>query len=372
MRASARSSEAIAAAAAADPKHGGDEKGGQRELPRNDTNVDPAMSSLAQATSCAVRFFSAPNAGNATRQGSMAWGATPIATAASSGTAKGPPISSPGSHLVLQQASEHAAVKAPQPVATHALHPWPQPPQPVLSQNHAHPKQSTLPHYSVVQSSLQPPLQAALVSQHHGSQAAMCQAGLMHQMLMGSLATLEQETSCGLAVRHVGLGCYDIEGQRVHLRWGPAPSSGGRPSCSGASSPRGDKNINMELFVCEDQGSGVGAGTVAEMPLPAYLRHCRDIKAAVSFRDSVPGAPAMSCIPQDMRLTFYGGSCEVAVAEEMASDGELDGHARRCASMRKACEEARIREEAALAFNAKRPLSHAPVATPLRCILLRP
>lgn len=181
---------------------------------------------------------------------------------------------------------------------------------------------------------------------------AVSQAELMHQLLMVALLSMEKESSYRLRVVQLGPGRYEIDGRRVCLRWG---STGG-----GRRNYRKNRGGAADLVVREEEAEGSGAAG-AEMTLLAYLRHCRDINAAASFRESVPGTPAMASIPHDLRLTFGGVSPGGSSSgSESASSSELT---QRCASMRKACAEARAREKAAEALTCSRPIRLTSVAS---------
>mmetsp|Transcript_87330 Transcript_87330/g.271313 ORF Transcript_87330/g.271313 Transcript_87330/m.271313 type:complete len:490 (+) Transcript_87330:61-1530(+) len=141
----------------------------------------------------------------------------------------------------------------------------------------------------------------------------------MDQVLMLHLLSSGQGAAPALRARRLGPGAYELDGRRVTLRWAPGSRT--------------------ELWVHEDD---VGEGAAADdLPLRTYLRLAANVVA--SLGGSVSGAPAISRLPQELRLTFDSAG---------AADGPLssmEGH-QRLSSMHKACEEARLRQTAAEAY----------------------
>jgi len=131
------------------------------------------------------------------------------------------------------------------------------------------------------------------------------------------LMSLEHMFASSLLVRRLGEGHYELDGRRVRLRWSEQDS---RP----------------ELLVREE-GLGASEGGI-EPTLASYLRQAQDIAASLGGRRA--GVPAVARVPADRRLTF-----QVAEATVM-SDPNPD----RIRSMKVACEQARLREEAAEAY----------------------
>jgi len=145
----------------------------------------------------------------------------------------------------------------------------------------------------------------------------------MDQTVWSLLSGMEHEALSRLMVRRLFTGKYEIDGRRVSVYWGPHTGEG----------PATADN----LLVREDEVGGEEGSP--ELPLPAYLQQAANVAAALHGR--VPGAAAVTRIPQEKRLTFSSGG-----------SGALENLdvLQRCASMRKACEEAALRERAAEAY----------------------
>jgi len=139
-------------------------------------------------------------------------------------------------------------------------------------------------------------------------------------MLSWCLFSLDREPSSRLKIRRLAVGKYEIDGRQVSIKWSGRPDS-------------------TELFVREDQ---VADSRASEMPLLAYLSQAAHVAASLSGRRA--GLPAVSRIPPEKRLTFHGGSEGDATANIDQAGLERVG------SMRLACEQARIREQAAAAY----------------------
>lgn len=159
-----------------------------------------------------------------------------------------------------------------------------------------------------------------------------CQPGdPMDQVMIVHLLSVGQETLPQLKVRKLGSGKYDIDGRVVNLRWKTPPGSG-------ASVPvKGD---TLELLAREQDTDG-GRVLGEEIPLATYLSSAANV--LVSLRGRSPGAPAVARLPKEKRLTFGGCSTASSALESMDV-------LQRCESMRKACEEAQLREWAAEAY----------------------
>jgi len=121
-------------------------------------------------------------------------------------------------------------------------------------------------------------------------------------------------------LRRLGMGRYEIDGRRVSLKW---TDQGGQPG----------------LSVCEDEVTDKGS----EMPLLAYLSQAANVAASLSGGRA--DMPKISRVPKEQRLTF----AEEATESTSTLDVERVGN-ERCESMRIACEQARLREQAAEAY----------------------
>lgn len=161
------------------------------------------------------------------------------------------------------------------------------------------------------------------------------------------VALLQQEKLLkGLIVKRLGPGQYSLEGNRVVVRWAP----GMPPGRSAAdllvseehtgNSPSAGKRRSA-LFSGQDELEQ----DILEIPLPVYLRQAADVKSALGGRG---GANAVSRIPQAQKLSFGGPG--VGIEERESADLVV-----RCASMRQACEEARLREAAAELYHGGSP-----------------
>merc|ERR1711920_1128840 len=97
-------------------------------------------------------------------------------------------------------------------------------------------------------------------------------------------------------------------------------------------------STQSELLVFEDEVGRDSCG--CGMHLSAYLKQAADVAASLGGRK--PGAPIIARVPQDMRLTFSstGPSTDSIDSDQL--------HRRE--SMRLACEEAKLRERAAEAY----------------------
>eukprot|EP00440_Ansanella_granifera_P017093 gb/GFBE01018568.1/.p1 GENE.gb/GFBE01018568.1/~~gb/GFBE01018568.1/.p1 ORF type:complete len:553 (+),score=57.34 gb/GFBE01018568.1/:1-1659(+) len=141
---------------------------------------------------------------------------------------------------------------------------------------------------------------------------------------------------CKLVVKRLGPGEYVVDSRHVSIRWAPGVRPGSAADLLvheagvGGETPSSDSQ--------EDLTSQDAAG----MPLPDYLRQAADVNAAL-------GASAVSRIPQEKRLSFDAPG--IGVEEREHADLMA-----RCASMRQACEEARLRAQAAEAYESGRPI----------------
>lgn len=139
-------------------------------------------------------------------------------------------------------------------------------------------------------------------------------------MLTVGLSTLDRGTSSKLMLRRLAMGRYEIDGRRVSLRW---TDQGGNPG----------------LLVGEDEVADKGS----EMPLLAYLSQAANVAASLSGGRA--DMPKIARIPKEQRLTF----AEEVTESTSTLDVERVGN-ERCESMRIACEQARLREQAAEAY----------------------
>lgn len=161
------------------------------------------------------------------------------------------------------------------------------------------------------------------------------------------MALLQQEKVLkGLIVQRLGPGQYNVEGNRVVVRWAPGMPPGRSAADllvseehTGTSPSAGKKK--SALFSGQDELEQ----DILEIPLPVYLRQAADVKAALG---GLGGANAVSRIPQAQKLSFGGPG--VDIQERESADLVV-----RCASMRQACEEARLREAAAELYNGAPP-----------------
>lgn len=142
------------------------------------------------------------------------------------------------------------------------------------------------------------------------------------------LAALERGVAARFMVRRLGPGDYEIDGRRVSLRL--AASAGGLNG-SGSST---------EVVVCEcSSARSQEEDGLSETPLPEYLRQVTSVSALLAGRTA--GSSAVIRVPADQRLTF---------ASVPGSREDSDPNGDRMRSMRVACEQARLREQAAEAF----------------------
>eukprot|EP00931_Biecheleriopsis_adriatica_P102366 TRINITY_DN77347_c0_g1_i1.p1 TRINITY_DN77347_c0_g1~~TRINITY_DN77347_c0_g1_i1.p1 ORF type:complete len:810 (-),score=155.28 TRINITY_DN77347_c0_g1_i1:80-2509(-) len=133
-----------------------------------------------------------------------------------------------------------------------------------------------------------------------------------------ALRVLEPGAASKLMLRRIAPARYEIDGRKVTLRWSEQPSVG--------------------LVVTEDEVSG------SEMPLTAYLSQAGNVAASLSGQKA--DMPKISRVPKERRLTFAdGGQAEKHLAAHIDKLGN-----ERCESMRLAVEQARLREEAADAY----------------------
>ncbi|CAE7440715.1 unnamed protein product [Symbiodinium natans] len=122
---------------------------------------------------------------------------------------------------------------------------------------------------------------------------------------------LRKDEAAPLVVRHVKDNMYKVDGRRVRLSL-----SNGSDAC---------------IMVQEDSDAKLPL-----VPLETYLQQAAFVSRALHGLSA--GSPAVAQVPADKRLTFAATAC---------GDGES---LRRVKAMRLACEQARLREEAAEAY----------------------
>jgi len=163
------------------------------------------------------------------------------------------------------------------------------------------------------------------------------------QCLLQHLTQVSQDACPQFKVKKLGLGRYNIDGRTVCVRW--------RPQAGTSPTTRRDSSD----LLAREQDIDVGE----EMPLVSYLSSAANVSA--SLRGRSPGAPAVARLPKDKRLTFGGASTS-------SSDLQSMDVLQRCESMRKACEEAQLREWAAEAYEHGVSWPSVPAATSLSAI----
>jgi len=173
----------------------------------------------------------------------------------------------------------------------------------------------------------------------------------MDRAVKFQLRNINQELLPRLRVKRLGACKYEVDGRKLSLRWGPRCGGNDRgPRFGGRSESYDGTNQNYakgpELFVSEDEVAGK-EGLADWVPLQAYLQQAASVVAALDGR--MPGAPAVARIPQEKRLTFDSPGNGATDGAGARNDDGTDV-LQRCASMRKACEEARLRERAAEAY----------------------
>jgi len=141
------------------------------------------------------------------------------------------------------------------------------------------------------------------------------------QLLGNALRALDAAAAAKLTLRRFAPGRYEIDGRKVTLRWPQVPGMG--------------------LSVLEDE---VLDSKDSEMPLDAYLSQAGNVAASLSGQRA--DMPKISRVPKERRLTFADAKEE---SKNLASQLEQMGN-ERCESMRLAVEQARLREEAATAY----------------------
>eukprot|EP00930_Biecheleria_cincta_P098246 TRINITY_DN89922_c0_g1_i1.p1 TRINITY_DN89922_c0_g1~~TRINITY_DN89922_c0_g1_i1.p1 ORF type:complete len:888 (+),score=156.53 TRINITY_DN89922_c0_g1_i1:103-2766(+) len=141
------------------------------------------------------------------------------------------------------------------------------------------------------------------------------------QMLGTALRMLDVGAARKLMLQRLALGRYEIDGRKVTLRWSQHPGVG--------------------LVAIEDE---VQDSHDSEMPLLAYLSQAGNVAASLSGQRA--DMPKISRVPKERRLTFRD---DEKGHKNLAQHIDKIGN-ERCESMRLAVEQARLREEAAEAY----------------------
>lgn len=141
-------------------------------------------------------------------------------------------------------------------------------------------------------------------------------------MLAAGLATLDRASASKLMLRRLGGGRYEIDGRRVTLRWG---------DCGGAPG----------LVACEDEVKDQDP-----MPLTAYLSQAANVAASLCGQRA--DMPKIARIPKEQRLTFADKGAKDSIGTAALKLDDVGNE--RCESMRIACEQAMLREQAAEAY----------------------
>lgn len=139
------------------------------------------------------------------------------------------------------------------------------------------------------------------------------------QMLGNALRSLDAAAASKLMLRRLAPGRYEIDGRKVTVRW----------------SEQGSGLVAIEDEVLDPRGSA--------MPLRAYLGQAGNVVASLSGQRA--DMPKIARVPKSQRLTFDDKQAEKNLAAQIEKLGS-----ERCESMRLAVEQARLREEAAEAY----------------------
>lgn len=133
--------------------------------------------------------------------------------------------------------------------------------------------------------------------------------------LSRQLQSLDEDAAASLVLRHIRRGHYEINGRRVRLAWAAW--------C-----------VQSELVVLEGE-----EGAQVETPLSAYVQQVVSVNIMLAGKRG--GSAAVTRVPVDQRLTFAN----------LPPHGVLDSPGTaRVQSMQMACEQARLREQAAEAY----------------------
>lgn len=141
------------------------------------------------------------------------------------------------------------------------------------------------------------------------------------QMLGSALRTLDSGAASKLMLRRLAQGKYEIDSRKVTVRPGWSEEGSG-------------------LMVVEDQ---VRDPRGSATPLWAYLNQAGNVVASLTGHRA--DMPKIARVPKSQRLTFDDKQAEKNLAAQIEKLGS-----ERCESMRLAVEQARLREEAAEAY----------------------
>mmetsp|Transcript_60086 Transcript_60086/g.155259 ORF Transcript_60086/g.155259 Transcript_60086/m.155259 type:complete len:189 (-) Transcript_60086:118-684(-) len=159
-------------------------------------------------------------------------------------------------------------------------------------------------------------------------------ADALDQVMLAYLMRLAREVPAAkLNIRRLGPGFYDIEGRRVRLRLGIGPSFAR------------DKPLVREEDVKRDNWL-----VADEVELFPYLRQAADV--SLTLRRT-----ALGRIPKDLRVSFQETQAPGSqITLKDIRTGLIEDGNERCQSMRLACEQAVLREQAAVMFERNGPL----------------
>jgi len=142
-------------------------------------------------------------------------------------------------------------------------------------------------------------------------------------MVAAALGTLDAASASKLVLRKRAVGKYEIDGRQVTLRWADLDGTPG-------------------LLAVEDDVKDAAA---AELPLAAYLSQAANVAASLCGQKA--DMPKIARVPKEQRLTFGDGNASGNSLAALKLD-EVGNE--RCESMRIACEQAMLREQAAEAY----------------------
>lgn len=163
----------------------------------------------------------------------------------------------------------------------------------------------------------------------------------MDQLFTLYLMAVAEEARSQLKVKKLGPGRYEMDGRQLRVRWS---------GLGGRRAPNEAQLLVRELHNKTDAlTEDAGDDELHEQSLDSYLQSAANVACASN------GAAAVARVPKEMRLTFDGGGSDSHQLESMDVE-------ERCESMRKACEEARLREAAAAAYQVGQVLRLAQAA----------
>lgn len=168
----------------------------------------------------------------------------------------------------------------------------------------------------------------------------------MDQIFTLYLMAIDEESSPQLKVKKLGPGRYELDHRQILVRW---------IGLGGKRTPTEAQLLVREL-PCNEASQEAGGEDVHEYPLDTYLQYAAQVASASRGN----GSSAISRVPKEMRLTFSD------VKGNNSHQLDIVDAAERCESMRKACEEARLREAAAAAYQGLRLAGAPPPVTMAR------